>query len=1350
MEGKELLDNMIIGRVDPYIYAFSTNTIPNYLKIGDTYRPVFIRLNEWKKFFPDLKEEFKEKALINSDVFFRDYSVHKYIEEDLGKERLKEEVFDDVYYSNEFFKDTNNDDIQKAIKDIKDNYKITNKYRYYDAKTSLPESFQYKRSETEWKPRPNQKEAIDNFLKARSQGRNNLLMYAVMRFGKSFTSMMCAKEIGANLVVIVSAKADVKEEWKKTIEVPKNFEDYSFISSMELLENNNEVSERISRGEKVAVFLTLQDLQGDFIKQKHKDIFKNKIDLLIVDETHFGARAEKYGKILENTKYERDIKDKFLREENSLNDLEDNIKILHVDVTLHLSGTPYRILMGSEFEKEDIISFCQFSDIVKEQEKWNEENILNDDIKEWDNPYYGFPQMIRFAFNPSKSAKEKLIEYKKSGYTYAFSALLKPRSIQKDNNELYKRFENDQEVLELFEVIDGSKEDENVLGFLDYDKIKQGKMCRHIVCVLPYCASCDALEALIKNNKGKFKNLSQYEIINISGVGNSNCYRTITAIKNKIKYCEDNNIKTITLTVNRMLTGSTVEEWDTMIYLKDTASPQEYDQAVFRLQNQYIKEYINDENNIIKYNMKPQTLLVDFDPYRLFVLQEQKSKIYNVNNEESGNSLLEERLNNELRISPIITMNKNRIIEIVPKNIMDVVSAYSMNKGVMDEVNEIPVDLRILDNEFIKAVIDKQAELGSNKGLSVDNTDDEDGNDIDIPDVDDDNDDNKESNGDDSNNEESDNNSEEEQVNYEKKIRTYFARILFYSFLTKDKIISLSQIAESIENDDVNKRIAKNLGLSYKILKLINQNMNAFKLSQLDYKIQNINNLAREENMEPIKRAYIAMNKFKKISQSEIVTPNLICKKMVEMIPKEDIINIVKSGGKFLDIASKMGEFSLALYELLKSSNINENVINNSIYAIPTSSVAYEFTRKIFEILGINTDNIATRFNSYDLLNVTKNDNSIDYEKIKKFLLQDKKFSEIELIDNLFYKEGDDKMKFDIIVGNPPYQENVSTSKENASLGKQLFPWFIISAMELKPKYTTLITPSRWFTGDAQDKSFVKLREYIKNNNHISKIYNYKDEKEVFENVEIKGGINYFLYQQGYNDKVQFINCYRGQEETSIRELFEDGMDIIISNSDDYPILKKIKNDSFVSLTTITTGRNAFGIIGKKSVVDRISKKERFNNCCELRCKNNEIRYIKEDAVTKNIDIFNSYKVFISKSAGNPNSDFKVIGYPYIGEKKSACTDSLIPIGKFDNIDEAKALQKYLKTKFLRFLVSILKSSQNITQIVYGFVPLQDFSNISDIDWTKSVKEIDEQLYKKYGLEDKEILYIEEKIKEVE
>ena len=102
-------------------------------------------------------------------------------------------------------------------------------------------------------------------------------------------------------------------------------------------------------------------------------------------------------------------------------------------------------------------------------------------------------------------------------------------------------------------------------------------MCRHMVMVLPYCASCDAMEELISTNKDLFKNLGEYEIINISGVEARREYSKPDYIKRRIKECEEKNQKTLTLTVNRMLTGSTVEQWDTMLYFKDTASPQEYD-----------------------------------------------------------------------------------------------------------------------------------------------------------------------------------------------------------------------------------------------------------------------------------------------------------------------------------------------------------------------------------------------------------------------------------------------------------------------------------------------------------------------------------------------------------------------------------------------------------------------------------------------------------------------------------------------------------------------------------------------------------------------------------------------------
>ena len=340
-------------------------------------------------------------------------------------------------------------------------------------------------------------------------------------------------------------------------------------------------------------------------------------------------------------------------------------------------------------------------------------------------------------------------------------------------------------------------------------------------------------------------------------------------------------------------------------------------------------------------------------------------------------------------------------------------------------------------------------------------------------------------------------------------------------------------------------------------------------------------------------------------------------------------------------------------------------------------------------------------------------------------------------------------MKFDYIIGNPPYQENINDDGGNSSLAKQLFPAFVKDAIESSESYVSFIIPARWFTGDAQDKSFLKLRSFIRENNHISHLYYYENAKEVFPNVALKGGVCYFLYNKHYNGTVNFYTCKSGSEFLSKRNLFIDGIDIILTDNIYPQLIDKINTVDFISLTTITKGRNAFGIVGKQDVIDDISEKEYFENAYELRCKADEIRYVSKDKITKNIDLADKYKVFISKSAGDPRTDKKVIGNPYVGKLKSVCSDSLIPIGDFNTEIEAENLSKYLMTKFSRALIQISKSSQNVYQIVYRFVPLQDFTENSDIDWSVSIKEIDKQLYRKYNLSDDEIKFIENNVKEM-
>lgn len=1314
-----ILDNILVGRVEPYIYAFSTETVPNYLKVGDTSRSVRVRLDEWRKIFPNLIQQYEHSAQIDADTIFRDYAVHSFLEQEKGRQRLQPHTIKNLpYYSREFFKDATAEEVDEAIKDIiKNAQEKSGKYPLYSP-DRLPQTFTYERIE-DFAPRDNQQQAIDNFKAAVESGRTNLLLYAVMRFGKSFTSMCCAKEIKARFVVIVSAKADVKEEWKKTVESHKYFEDYHFLDSEELKRNENIITNTLGTpNKKVALFLTLQDLQGDDIKEKHKEVFDRQIDLLIIDETHFGARGESYGKVLRAQQLSKSEINKELKDLDgfeTLDRVEDAVKALNAKIRLHLSGTPYRILMSDEFQKEDIIAFVQFTDIIDAQQQWNDEHLKEDDCDEWKNPYFGFPQMIRFAFNPNESSRKKMEQMRKDGITYAFSELFRPLSMSTQTDGSHRLFKHEAEILDLLEVIDGTKEDENLLGFLDYDKIKDGKMCRHIVCVLPFRASCDAMSALIQRNRDRFKNLGDYEIINIAGFDCERTYKSTDDVKRAIKECENQNKKTLTLTVNRMLTGTTVPQWDTMLYLKGTASPQEYDQAIFRLQNQYITTFRDESGKTIKYNMKPQTLLVDFDPNRMFVLQELKSQFYNVNTEVQGNSQLKQRIAKELEVSPIIVLNKNKLQQATPTNITDAVREYSRTRSILDDAVEIPTDNDLLEDDALVAILRTIQPVDAKNGLQIKPTEGE-GNDIDTR------------NGQDgyiskedheqSDNPSSNSNQQTETIendNLDKRLAAYYARILFFAFLTKSIVKSLEDVISAIPATEDNRRIAHNLGLNIDILNLVQRRSNPFVLQKFDYKIENVNDLMQDESLTPIKRVEIAMRKFGRMSDSEIVTPLNVAEDVVKLLPED-----VFSYGPVLDIASKQGEFTIALLKRYGKE------VSHKIYSVCTSTLAYEFTRKVYTLLSLPIDHIFDAFTSYDLI---KKDNKKNY--IIPKVISD--------------------MNFAAIIGNPPYQDRGGSGGTNDASIYQEFCQF---SFEVSPRYTSMVIPSRWFTG-GRENLVGDFRHTMLTSNHTSQLIAFSNAKDLFPDAEIKGGCCYFIYSPAYSGECNYSLIRDGKVFSNHRNLGE--FDVLIREPQLAVIVSKVLSKADSTIEGLISADTPFGI---PTNPDQSSKTPFaiYNNSSKdhdtllhLIKKNGRCTaFVSRRDIRKNIQDIEKPKVLIPGAYGAGESfPHQILGQPVFSPSNSVCSQSYL-YAAFDTESEAENFLKYIQTRFLRVLVSASKVSQHAMSKVYRFVPKQDFSAESDIDWSTSVDEIDAQLYAKYNLSDDEIRFIESIIKPME
>lgn len=1323
IENLDVVDGLIVGWVRPHIYAFSTNTVPNFLKVGDTYRPVRRRLQEWRKHYPDLQQHFEGSASVAEDVYFRDHSVHQFLSQERGLSRIERDALaPDVYYSTEFFESASSEDVELAIKDIhRDHQANGGRYVFFDASERLRKTFRFARGE-EWVPRPNQQAAVDNFAAAVDAGRTNLLMYAVMRFGKTFTSLLCAKRMQAETVLVVSAKADVKGEWKQTVESAGNFAGNVFLDADDLLADEDAISTARAEYDCVVVFLTLQDLQGEELKEKHQEVFSSEIDLLIVDETHFGARAEKYGAVLREANQPVEKEAAIVKTEDDrveLADAQDKLKVLNAKIRLHLSGSPYRILMGSEFEPEDIIAFVQFADIVREQELWDQENPDED---EWKNPYFGFPQMIRFAFNPNASSRRKLEALKKKGDKYAFTALLKPESLTADRKSgAHKRFEHESEILDLLRVIDGSQEDENLLGFLDYDKIKQGGMCRHLVMVLPYRASCDAMQTLVEQNASSFKNLDEYEIINISGVDSTKKYPNPERVKQAIARADGEGRKTITLTVNRMLTGSTVEQWDTMLYLKDTASPQEYDQATFRLQSQHVRELATpDGAEAIKENLKPQTLLVDFDPARLFQMQELRSLMSNVNSEETGNARLVERLHEDLRISPVVTINSNRLAEVEPTNILDAVREYNLRRSIEDEARDVPVDLGLLDNDLIRQVIEQQAEIGTRGGMIINPFD---GEEVDL-DLDD------ESEGGDGGGDRPPRtpggspNDEGDAKSLAKKLQTYYQRILFFAMLTSAEVASLQDVIDVIDEGE-NVRIANNLELERSILDSIHEAFDPFKLNSLDYKIQNISHLAREERLTPIERAERALGKFTRISDAEVRTPLWLCQEMVRRIPAERLRALVERGEKLLDVSSKSGEFAFAFYQrLVEELEVDPSVAQSAIYSVPTSGIAYEFTRRFYEVLGMNVDNIATGFTTYDL--------NVDGDL------------------GAVFDEGSGPVKFGVVVANPPY--HVSDGGAQAS-ARAIYPHFVNAALALGPEFMTFVIPSRWYTGGKQLGDF---RDQMLSDPHIKELHDYPRPDEVFPDTNNRGGVCFFLRDTNHdaNESGGTRVLTRGEggiEFEATRPLNTFGLGIFLRDSKGMEIVQKVtQSEGFVSFQDQVSPRKPFGLEGNiVNAPEFRSSPSGMENPVRCFGKAKKVGYIDLEHIRTRHDWIDRWKVFtpyannIATELSDDNQNAFVV------EPGTVCSETFLVMGCNLELTEETAgnLVAFLKTRFARFLHAKAKISQHGTKQTYRFVPQVDVSAESSIDWTAQTDEIDEQLFDLYGLTEDEREHVRSSIK---
>ena len=375
--------------------------------------------------------------------------------------------------------------------------------------------------------------------------------------------------------------------------------------------------------------------------------------------------------------------------------------------------------------------------------------------------------------------------------------------------------------------------------------------------------------------------------------------------------------------------------------------------------------------------------------------------------------------------------------------------------------------------------------------------------------------------------------------------------------------------------------------------------------------------------------------------------------------------------------------------------------------------------------------------------------------------IDDSNLKQLDLTDA--FKKGETlNMKFTAVVGNPPYQENDNGARADGSANASASPIYQYFVEESKnfSDIQCLVIPSRWAMGAG--KGLKKFTESMLKDHHIQSFYYFMDSKDIFPNNDIKGGICYFVRNRNYTGKAKITVKDTASEETMHKFLDEEGVGIFIPYAELADILGKVKKETVdfkeQNMQKIVSVRKPYGLS-----TDFFTSQSKYNlppvNIKKQKDDDIEIiglyktkrtsRFVPRDyPVPAGGDTIGRWKVFIPYAYGC-GAIGETIPSPILGSPIQICTETYLRIGCFNTKFEAEALLKYIKTKFFRTMVGILKTTQHSTT-TYKYVPIQDFTPKSDIDWSKSIEEVDKQLYKKYNLSDKEITFIEEKVRPME